>query len=302
MNAQKEIRPIIAVPIEKLVPLSKNPFDLYEGQRLEDLIESIQANGVLVPIIVRPADDADEGLYEILAGHNRVEASKILELETVPAIIRDDLTDIEAMFVAIETNLIQRSFSDFSHSERAATIAIHYDGIKSQGRRTDLINEVELMLGVRVDEQPATSVAVLQKLDNRNRVGKDFGLSSFSVAQYLRIHKLLPEHKRRLNSGAISLRAAVCLSHLSPEEQKLVDEVLTTTRYRLSMAEAEELRKARRPLTREVVYKIVDDSTARAVAPFKLDRDFIEQYFKPNQSRDEIKTTIAKALDMYFGR
>ena len=92
------------------------------------------------------------------------------------------------------------------------------------------------------------------------------------------------------------------MSYLSEDEQMLVDEVLTTTRYRLSMSEAEELRAAKRPLTRDVVYQIIEDSTTRAVAPFKLERGFIERYFNPAQSRDEIENIIAKALDMYFGR
>ena len=296
MSNPNEIYPVVALQIESLVPLSTNPFDLYEGQRLEDLVESVQANGVLVPIIVRPAGN---GLYEILAGHNRVEASKILGLETVPAIVRDDLSDTEAMFVTIETNLIQRSFSDFSHSERAATITIHYEGIKDNGRRNELVKEVESMLNVDAD---VDGVPVGHRPKSRERTAREYGLSSTNVARYLRIHKLLPAHKRRLNSGVISIRAAVSLSHLSEEEQELVDEVLTTTGYRLSMSEAEELRVVPRPLTHEVIYQIVEDSSTRAAAPFKLDWSFIERYFKPEQSRDEIENTIAKALDMYFGR
>ena len=295
MSNSNELYPVIALPIDSLVPLLANPFDLYEGQRLEDLVESVQVNGVLVPIIVRPADG---GLYEILAGHNRVEVSKILGMETVPAIVRDDLTDIEAMFVAIETNLIQRSFSDFSHSERAATIAIHYEGIKDNGRRDELVEEVESMLSVDVD---VNGVPLGHRPKSRDITAKEHGLSSTTVARYLRINKLLPEHKRRLNSGAISIRAAVSLSYLSEEEQELVDEILTNNRYRLSMSEAEDLRVAKRPLTRDVVYQIIEDSTTRA-APFKLDWDFIERYFKPEQSRDEIEGIIAKALDIYFGR
>jgi ParB family chromosome partitioning protein len=299
MSTGKYVHPVIALQIDKLVPLPDNPFELYEGQRLEDLVESIEANGVLVPIIVRPIDD---GLYEILAGHNRVEASKNLDLDTVPAIVREGLADVEAMFIAIETNIIQRSFSDFSFSERAATIAVHYYGIKDQGRRTDLIEEVEDMLRTDTDRASATSVSVMQKLGGRSRVGKAYGLSSFSVAQYLRIHKLIPEHKRRLNSGAISIRSAVSLSYLSEEEQELVDEVLTTTRNKLSMAEAEELRKARKPLTREFVYSTVEDKTTRSAAPFKLEQSFISRYFTPEQNREEIEHIIAKALDMYFGK
>ena len=299
MSSQNDLHPVIALPIEKLVPLPNNPFDLYEGQRLEDLIESIQVNTVLVPIIVRTTDG---DLYEILAGHNRVEASKKLGLQTVPAIIRDDLTDVEAMFVAIETNLIQRSFSDFSHSERAATIAMHYDGIKDQGRRTDLVDEVERMLNPGSDEQVATSGPVDQKLYSREKTGKEYGLSSKNVARYLRINKLIPEHKKRLNSGAISLRAAVSLSYLPVEEQELVDEVLRSTRYKLSMEEAEELRKAKELLTRDVVYNIIEDKTTKAAAPIKLEQDFILRYFKPEQSKEEIEDIIAKALEAYFGR
>ena len=294
-----KIHQILDIPIDKLVPLPNNPFELYERQRLEDLVESIETNGVLVPIIIRPISDS---LYEILAGHNRVEASKILGLEVISAIIRDDLSDIEAMFVAIETNLIQRSFSDFSHSERAATIAMHFEGIKDQGRRTDLVEEVEMMLNMGVDKLPTTSGQVGLKLQSRDRTGNEYGLSGRNVSRYLRINNLIPEFKRRLNSGAISFIAAVNLSFLSVEEQELVDEVLTTTRYKLSMAEAEELRHVKKPLTRDIIYNIVEDRTTRTAAPLKLEQNFILRYFEPGQSQEEIKDIITKALDLYFNK
>ena len=293
------VYPVTAIQLNNLVPLHNNPFALYEDQRLNDLMESIQTNGVLVPIIARPVND---GLYEILAGHNRVEASKILGLETIPVIIRDDLTDIEAMFIAIETNLIQRSFSDFSYSERAATIAMHYNGLKNQGRRNDLVEEVEMMLNTGTDEQSATFGPVDQKLYSRDKTGIEFGLSSKTVARYLRINNLISEFKKRLNSGAISLRCAVSLSYLDNGEQELVSEVLKTSRHKLSMAEAEELRKAKKPLTEDTVYQIVEDETAREMAPYKLSKNIISQYFKPDQSCEEIEDIIKKALDMYFNK
>ena len=158
------------------------------------------------------------------------------------------------------------------------------------------------MLSTGVDKLPATSGQVGRKLESRDRIGSDFGLSGRNVTRYLRINRLIPEHKRRLNSGAISFLAAVSLSYLNTEEQELVDEVLKATRYKLSMDEADKLRHADRPLTRDVVYRIVEDSSARAAAPFKLEQSFMARYFKPSQSRDEIEDIIAKALDMYFGR
>jgi ParB family chromosome partitioning protein len=64
------------IPLEMLQAYSNHKFKLYDGERLEDMVQSIKEHGVLTPIIVRPVDG---GNYEILAGHNRVNASKIAE-------------------------------------------------------------------------------------------------------------------------------------------------------------------------------------------------------------------------------
>jgi len=85
------------IRVDQLVPFKDHPFELYEGQRFEDMVKSVQANGVLVPIIVRPSE---EGKYEILSGYNRVAAAREAELKTVPAIVRDGLSDIEAYYYA----------------------------------------------------------------------------------------------------------------------------------------------------------------------------------------------------------
>ena len=60
-------RTITLEAIEKLKPFPGHPFRLYEGERLDDMVASIRANGVLIPIIVRKIDI----MLEILAGHNR---------------------------------------------------------------------------------------------------------------------------------------------------------------------------------------------------------------------------------------
>jgi len=91
----------------QLTPFKGHPFRLYEGERLEDMVASIKANGVLVPIIARKISD----ILEILSGHNRVEAAKLAELTEVPTIIFENINDDDAMVYVVETNLIQRSFS-----------------------------------------------------------------------------------------------------------------------------------------------------------------------------------------------
>ena len=119
--------------VNGLVPFTDHPFKLYEGERLDDMVRSIRENGIIVPIIVRPAPNADKGIYEILSGHNRVKAGKIAGLIKVPIIVREDLTEYEARRIVIETNLIQRSFADLAHSERAIVLKAHMDTIREQG-------------------------------------------------------------------------------------------------------------------------------------------------------------------------
>jgi ParB family chromosome partitioning protein len=300
MSGQFEIGLVLNMPIGSLVSYPSNPFGLYTGQRLDDLVESVEANGVLVPVIARPA--AEDGKYEILSGHNRVEACKMLGFETVPAIVREGLDDDEALLVVIETNLIQRSFSDFSPSERAATVTLHYDAIKQRGRRADLIKEVESLLENYMVIRPSADSPVANKLNSMQRIGREHGLSKDTVWRYLRLNKLILPHKNRLDSGAMSIRAAVELSFLSEEEQEFVDEVLVAGRYRLSMEEAEILRELPKPLTPDAIRQVVQDQKrkARSATPVTLKPVFLSRFFKPEQTRDEIEAIIARALERYF--
>ena len=87
--------------VSKLIPYSNHPFKLYEDERLDDMVRSIRELGVLQPIIVRPLDNGD---YEILSGHNRVNAAKLAELTEVPMIIKTGLSDEDAKLIVTETN------------------------------------------------------------------------------------------------------------------------------------------------------------------------------------------------------
>ena len=49
---------IVEIPIAKIKPYHKHPFHLYEGERLDDMVASIRANGVLTPAIVQKLDDS----------------------------------------------------------------------------------------------------------------------------------------------------------------------------------------------------------------------------------------------------
>ena len=76
-NTPVPVNGIGSIPVEEI-----HPFRLYEGERLEDMVQSIREYGVLNPVIVRKAARG----YEMLAGHNRTNAAKIAGLTEIPAI------------------------------------------------------------------------------------------------------------------------------------------------------------------------------------------------------------------------
>ena len=93
---EKEQR--ISVELGKLKQFSGYTFQMHEGTEMEELIESISVVGIVTPIIVRPSENG----YEIISGHRRVQAARIIGLTTVPAIIRkvdsDDEIDTRLSF------------------------------------------------------------------------------------------------------------------------------------------------------------------------------------------------------------
>ena len=96
---------IINIELSRLVAFRKRqPFSMYNEIKKQEVLESIRENGVLVPIIIRKIEN---GKYEIISGHNRVECSKELNLSTIPAQIVD-CDDDKATLIMIDTNLCNR--------------------------------------------------------------------------------------------------------------------------------------------------------------------------------------------------
>lgn len=133
-NTPVVVNGIVSIPVEEIHPFHDHPFRLYEGERLEDMVQSIRDHGVLNPVIVRKAVRG----YEMLAGHNRTNAAKIAGVTEIPAIVKTDLFDKDAYVYVIEANLLQRSFAELLPSEKAAVLVAHYEKISSQGKRNDI--------------------------------------------------------------------------------------------------------------------------------------------------------------------
>ena len=89
----------VAIPIEKLRPFNGHPFKVKDDDEMNMLIESIQTQGILSPLIVRPIENADE--YEVISGHRRLHAAQKAGITEVPALIYALYRDAAAITVKV---------------------------------------------------------------------------------------------------------------------------------------------------------------------------------------------------------
>nr|WP_308624639.1 ParB N-terminal domain-containing protein [uncultured Eisenbergiella sp.] len=291
--------------IASLSPFRKHPFRLYEGERLDDMVESIKQHGVLVPILVRRLGE----ILEILSGHNRVNAARLAGLDRVPAIILENVSDADAWVYVIETNLMQRSFADMSHSEKAAVIAAHHSKLFSQGKRNDIIAELQKLEKPHDYGENGTSVEISQKSDTREMLAKEYGLKPFHVAQYLRVFRLVTQLKMRLDNGQFAITSAVALSFLTETEQCQLDQCIELNCYKVDGKKADLLREysEKGKLSEDKIFLILSGELGKKPQPnraptVKVDRKVYAQYFRPDQPAKEVQDIVEKALALYFSQ
>ena len=86
------------------------------------------------------------------------------------------MPDDEAQLIVTETNLVQRSFADLLHSERAIALKMHMAAVKKQGTRHDLLNEVKSLSTPHENTENKTSGLIDPKSEARTQVGKKYDL------------------------------------------------------------------------------------------------------------------------------
>jgi ParB family chromosome partitioning protein len=111
---------VLELPVDCISPNPRQPRTTFSADTLAQLAESIRANGVLQPVIVRTSGDHS---YQLVAGERRWRAAKLAGLVTVPAVIHG-LSDAQALEVALVENL-QRE--DLAPLERAAAYQHYLD-------------------------------------------------------------------------------------------------------------------------------------------------------------------------------
>lgn len=289
---KESVNGIVSLSVDEIHPFHDHPFRLYEGERLDDMVQSIRDYGVLNPVIVRKAARG----YEMLAGHNRTNAAKIAGLTEVPAIVKTDLSDEEAYVYVIETNLLQRSFADLLPSEKAAVLVARYEKISCQGRRNDIMHEIEML-----EETCGHDVHKSQK--SRDGLGEEYGMTGRNIARYMRLDRLIPEFKDAMDKGTLTMVAAVDLSYLNEKIQKLIQQVAEAEGKKLKPKQVVELRKMGKEITKEAVENVLvgkEQKKPQSVS-VKLPVELYEKYFA-QMDAGAVQEIMEKALEGYFGK
>lgn len=193
--------------INEIIPNKEQPRKTFDRTALEELADSIRQHGVLQPLLVRPLPN---GAYQLVAGERRWRASRLAELKEVPVIIKE-LTDTEAMEIAIIENLQREDLNPIEEAEGLQT----------------LIDKCGF-----TQEEVATSV----------------GKSRPAITNALRLLKLPEDVREMTKKGEISAGHARAL--LSFDSQALMQEVAAKiVSDKLTVRDVEKL--AKRPKTAE---------------------------------------------------
>ena len=185
------------IPVNKLQENANHPFKVTDDTEMQKLVESIEADGQMEPIIVRPLNN---DYYEILAGHRRTKAHRILGKITIKAII-GNFDDEKANRILINSNFNQRSV--IYPSEIAKSYRLRYEDLTRLRKNSDHRN---FDSNKKIDEIMA----------------EEFHMSKSSIYMYLHFNYLIDELLDLLDEKKIKQKIADELSYLRTEEQKIV--------------------------------------------------------------------------------
>lgn len=258
------------------------PFKPYSADKLAELAKNIRQNGVISPVRLR-LSPFEKGRYQILAGHNRVAASRLAGRKTIPAIIMQ-ATDDEAKLILIDSNLYQRDH--LLPSEKAWAYKMRLDTIKQQGKRTDL-----------------TSVQLAPKLSTE-QIGEESGISKDQVKRYIRLTYLASPLLDMVDTEAIPFTAGVSISFLSHEAQQLLVTVMADNDVKsITRSQGEELKAFRDALDEETILRIFGKSKRGAAVPkpqsMKLQVDYAPAMVRRLAKDEVLQAQLRAVIDAY---
>ena len=269
MNEKYEINQLL---LGLLIPFKNHPFKVIQNEELNTLAQSIRESGVLVPALARPAGDR----YELISGHRRLAACKLLGLPTIPVIVRD-LTDAEAIITLVDANLQREHILP---SEKAFAYKMKMEAMKHQGK---------------------TSCQLGTKSRTDGDLAKDAHDSARQIQRYIRLTNLIPEILDMVDNKDIALTPAVELSYLTQWEQRCLYNIMQMDGATPSLSQAQRMRRMseERRLGEGDMEDIMAEIKGNQVECIRITEERFRKHFRKDASPLEMAEIIDKALEYY---
>lgn len=278
------------IDIRQIRSFKDHPFKVIEDEKMEDLVESIKANGVLTPVIVR--GNEDDG-YEMISGHRRLHASKLAGLELVPAFVRE-LSDEEATIAMVDSN-IQRE--ELLPSEKVFALRMKMEAIKRQGTRTDLSDSDDVY-----SESNMTSAQNERRLEAADIIGENVGMSRAQVRRYIRLTYLIPSLLNLVDQKRLQFTCAVEISYFDENIQKWIDEYIhengTIKPFQITVLRE---RADKENIDQAKMIRILNDSLSGRTPAKKvvMNEKKLRRYFPEDYSQAQMERVIENLLEQW---
>lgn len=267
----------ISIRLEQLQPFENHPFRVVEDDALKQLAQSIKENGVLTPCIVRPSPYGDG--YELLSGHRRVAACRLIGRKTIPAIIRE-LDDDAATILMVDAN---QQRENLLPSEKAFAYRMKLEAMKRKAGRPSKENGGQLghyLTGIKSRDEMADE-------------------SGRTIQRYIRLTYLEENLLRMVDEGRIAFGPAVEISFLKHDEQCMLVETIITEDATPSLSQAQTFKKLSQEgkLDIDTIFGILSEQKGNQVDRLKLREDQLMQYFSPGTTPRQMEEVIFRLLD-----
>ena len=265
----------VAIPVEKLHPFTGHPFKVKDDEEMNTLIESIQTQGILSPLIVRPIENTDE--YEVVSGHRRLHAARKAGITEVPALIY--ALDRDAAAIAVVDSNLHREH--ILPSEKAFAYKLKMEALSHQGKRTDLTSD---QVG------PKLTAATISETD-----------SASQVKRYIRLTYLIPEFLEKMDEGEIALSVGAELSFLDESSQREVLEQCAINDCTPSYSQAWRMHRADREsaLTKATIQTVMSEEKANQREMVKVPTSRLRKVLPQGLDAKKTEDFIIKACDYY---
>ena len=267
---------VCTVPISLIDDFAEHPFQVRDDEDMERLIQSIENNGVLTPVILRRKGDR----YELIAGHRRKHACLRLGISGIPAIVRE-LSREEAVVEMVDSNLQREHILP---SEKAYAYKMKMDAMKRKAGRPKE-NVSPLGTNLRTDEI----------------IAEEAGESRNQVQRYIRLTELIPELLTMVDEEKIAFRPAVELSYLTHDEQRDLLETIDSEDCTPSLAQAIRMKNLSKlgKLDMDTIFAIMTEEKPNQKEKIKIPMERLEQFFPRGMPPKQIENIIIKALTHY---